>query len=378
MAMAWKAEHLRSNNALLISLTLHITAAILFAGYDMSQYFQQRGSAISVEWVKDVPEPELKRELPKQPIKMKFDPTRELDLKAKRKMSRASPSKLAWVKEKSDRLVEKSVEINEAERRDIIPDIMTAAQIRDSDSSLSGLVSTDVGPEDGRGIVGNQVRAKGSGEGGRSGLSLLGLGGEGDGLAGGGGGGGGGILDRLGIIRFMDESEGPQKVVYCLDVSASMSMGSKLPVSIRSLKESMLQLGDFDKFNIVTFHSGVRSLSEKAIPATMNNIEKASRFLDSFTPRNIENNLGTDILAALRYALNMDPSVIVLITDIQPTRGEVDDERIAKEVKRINKNTKIYGIGVEVWKPSPTGRLARLLKMLTEQNHGETRLASSG
>jgi hypothetical protein len=376
MAMALKAEYHRSNNALLISLTLHITAAILLAGYPMSQYFQQRGSAVSVEWVKDVPEPKLKRELPKQPIEMKFDPTHELDLKAKKKISRASPSKVAWVKRKSDRLVEKSVEINDAERRDTIPDIMTAARIRDSYSSISGLVSTDVGPEDGDGIVGDRVRAKGAGEGGRSGASVLGLGGEGNGLA--GGGGGGGILDRLGIINFINESDGPQKIVYCLDVSASMSMGSKLPVSIRSLKESMLLLGDFDRFNIVTFHSSVHSFSKEAIPATMSNIERASRFLDSFTPRNIESNLGTDILAVLRHALSMEPSVIVLITDIQPTRGEVDEDRIAEEVKKINRNTKIYGIGVEVWEPSPTGRLAKLLKMLTEQNQGEMRLASSG
>jgi len=376
--MALKAEYRSSNNAFLISLVLHITATILFAGYPISQYFKQSGSAISVEWVKNVPEPELKRELPKQPIEMKFDPTRELGLKAEKKLSRASPSKLAWVKRKSDRLVEKSVEINDAKRQDMIPDIMTAAQIRDSDSSLSGLVSTDVGPVDGRGIVGNQVRAAGSG-GGRGGLSVLGLGGGGDGLAsGGGGGGGGGILDRLGIINFINESEGPQKVVYCLDVSASMAMGFKLSVCIRSLKESMLQLGDFDKFNIVTFYSSARSFSEEAIPATIENIEKASRFLDSFTARNIENNMGTDILGALRYALNMEPSVIVLITDIQPTRGEVDEKRIVEEVGRINKNTKIYGIGVEVWEPSPTGRLAKLLKMLTEQNGGEMRLASSG
>ena len=48
-------------------------------------------------------------------------------------------------------------------------------------------------------------------------------------------------------------------------------------------------------------------------------------------------------------------------------------------VKRINKkNTRIYGIGVEVWEPKPDGRLAKLLKILTEQNGGQMRLASSG
>ena len=127
-----------------------------------------------------------------------------------------------------------------------------------------------------------------------------------------------------------------------------------------------MQLSDFDKFNIVTFHSGVRSFKDQSIPATMNNLGKANKFLDSFTPKNIENNQGTNILSALKYALNMKPSVIVLITDIQPTQGEVDENRIAEEVKEVNKNTRICGIGVEVWEPSPTGRLAKLLRLLTE------------
>jgi hypothetical protein len=378
MAMVWEKRRVWDNSFLIISLVLHITAVAVLGGHKMGQYLEERGSAISVEWVKNVPEPKLERAEPKQPILMKFDPNRDPDLKGRKKLSKASPSKIAWVKKKSDRLVERSVEINDGPKRDSLPDIMTAAQIRDSLSSISGLVSTEEGPIDGRGIVGNQVRARGSGQGDRNGLSVLGIDGDGSGLGTGGGGGGSGILDRLGIISFMNESDGPQKIIYCLDVSASMAAGAKLPVSIKSLKESLMQLSDFDNFNIVAFYSTVRSFQKQSVPATMENIEKASRFLDSFTPRNIENNLGTDILEALKYALGMNPSVIVLVTDIQPTRGEVDEERIAEEIKRINKSARIYGIGVEVWEPKPDGRLAKLLKILTEQNGGQMKLAGSG
>jgi hypothetical protein len=378
MAMVWEKRRVWDNSFLVISLVLHIAVVAVLGGHKMGQYLEERGSAISVEWVKNVPEPKLERAMPKQPIPINFDPNRDPDLKGRKKLSKASPSKIAWVKKKSDRLVERSVEINDGPKRDSLPDIMTAAQIRDSLSSISGLISTEEGPIDGRGIVGNQVRARGSGQGDRSGLSVLGLDGDGSGLGTGGGGGGSGILDRLGIISFMNESEGPQKIIYCLDVSASMAAGAKLPVSVRSLKESLMQLSDFDNFNIVTFYTNVRSFKKQSVPATMENIEKASRFLDSFTPRNIENNLGTDILEALKYALGMNPSVIVLVTDIQPTRGEVDGERIAEEIKKINKSARIYGIGVEVWEPKPDGRLAKLLKILTEQNGGQMKLAGSG
>ncbi|MFC1719007.1 VWA domain-containing protein [Candidatus Poribacteria bacterium] len=373
MISKWR-QRWTNSNAFLISLSLHLVVLILIAGYPIGRRLRQGGEPLAVDWVKDVPEPALKRELPKQPIEKKFDPNRELTLKDKDKLSKASPNKIAHVKRKSDRLLERSVEINDADRSDTIPQIMTAAQIRDADSTISGLISTDSGPVDGRGVVSTKVRAAG---GGKSGASIMGLDGTGNGLAD-GGGGTGGLLDRLGIIDFMNEADGPQKVIYCLDVSASMTMGYKLLASTNALKESMMQLSDFDQFNIVTFHGGVNSFEDKPIPASMYNLEKAGKFLDSFTPKTIEKNQGTNILAALRYALNMEPSVIVLITDIQPTQGEVDEERIAEEVRKINtKNTRIYGIGVEVWEPSPTGRLARLLKLLTEQNDGQMRLASS-
>ncbi len=373
MISKWR-QRWANNNALLISLSLHLAVLILIAGYPIGSRLRRGSEPLYVDWVKDIPDPELKRELPKQPIQKKYDPNRELTLKDKDKLSKASPNKIPLVQKKSNRLLERSVEINDADRSDTIPQIMTAAQIRDADSTISGLVSTDSGPKDGRGIVGTKVRAAG---GGKSGASIMGLGGTGNGLAG-GGGGAGGLLDKLGIIDFIREADGPQKVIYCLDVSASMTMGSKLLVSIRSLKESMMQLSDFDKFNIVTFHSGVRSFKDEPISASMHNLEKASRFLDSFTLKTIERNQGTNILTALKYALSMEPSVIVLITDIQPTQGEVDATRIAEEVRKINKNTRIYGIGVEVWEPSPDGKLAELLKLLTEQNDGQMRLSSSG
>jgi hypothetical protein len=379
MAML-KRDNTRSNNAFLISLAIHIFVAIFAVGYPIGHYFQQRGSSISVDWVKNVPEPKLQRAQPKVPMEMKFDPNRDPDLKSKTKVVNTSPNKIEWVKKRSDRIVDRSVEINDCPKKDQLPDIMTAVSVRDSRSDISGLISTDEGPIDGRGLLGNQVRAKGDGSGLRSGVSVMGLDGDGDGLIGGGGGGGGsGILDPLGIIGFMGESGGKQKIVYCLDISASMGFGAKLATSVKAIKESIMQLGDSDRFNIVVFFSNVRTFKNDLVPASMDNIQKAARFLDSFTSRNIENNIGTDILAAMRFALSINPNIVVLVTDIQPTRGEVDEVKIAEEIKRININsTRIYGVGVEVWEPKPGGRLAKLLKLITEQNGGQMRLASSG
>ena len=377
--MLIKKDKARSNNAFLISLVIHIIIAIFAVGYPVKHYFQQKGASISVDWVKDVPEPKLKQPQPKVPMEMKFDPNRDPDLKSKTKVVNTAPDRIERVRKLSDRIVDRSVEINDGPKKDSLPDLMTAVSIRDPRSDISSLVSTDKGPIDGRGILSNQVRARGDGTGLRSGISVLGLDGDGEGLIGGGGGGGGRVLDPLGIIGFMNESGGKHKIVYCLDISASMGFGSKLPVSTKAIKESLMQLGESDQFNIVVFYANVKTFRKELVSASMDNIQKASRFLDSFTPSNIENNMGTDILGAMRFALGINPNIIVLVTDIQPTRGEVDEEAIVKEIKRININeTRIYGIGIEVWEPRVDGRLARLLKLITEQNGGQMRLTKSG
>lgn len=387
-----RMKRLMNNIPYLISVSIHVIVALAIMSVPIHNVAKKVGSSIDVAWVRDVAPPQLKKaEPPKDLIQLKKNSEKDMKDGSKKRTVLASASKITWVMKKSDRKVDRSVEINKFPRREAIPDVLTAAQLKTADSDLSSLISTKVGPIDGNGVVGNQVRAKGTGgEGTRSGATILGLGGRGDGtsgdgLTGSGGGRGSGkgdglgklIGDKLGIIDFLDELGGSQKVIYCLDVSASMAIGSKLDLSIKSIKESISQLDDTDQFNVVTFFSAVKSFRDEPVLATSSNIEKAQKFLNNITSRNIENNMGTDILGALKFALSTNPAVIVLVTDIQPTKGEVDPDVIAEEIKKINKNTKIYGVGIEVWEPSPKGKLAKLLKLLTEQNNGEMRLAKA-
>jgi hypothetical protein len=389
-----KSKRFKPSLPLIISLSIHIIAAFVVMWMPLNFVAKQIGSAVSVEWVNNMPEVSIKRSVtpvPKEFLQLKRQSEKDMKDGSRKKTILTSDSKLAWVLKKSNRKVDQSVEINKFPRRNSLPDLMTASELKPDTSNLSNLVSTRVGPVDGNGVVGNQVRAKGTGgKGLRSGATIVGLGGKGDGTSGDGTTGSGGGRgtgngdglgkngDRLGIIDFINEQGGAQKIIYCLDVSASMAVGNKLDLSIKSIKESLLQLDDFDNFNIITFYTGVKGFKDVMVPATSGNVEKAYKFLKSFDPRTIENNIGTDILATLKFALNQNPDVIVLVTDIQPTKGEVDPDKLVAEIKKINKTTKIYGVGIEVWEPAPTGKLAKLLKLLTEQNNGEMRLAKSG
>ena len=54
------------------------------------------------------------------------------------------------------------------------------------------------------------------------------------------------------------------------------------------------------------------------LPANAKNIKRTSKYLDSFTPKRIEGNTGTNILEALDASFKLDASVVVLVTDGLP------------------------------------------------------------
>ena len=65
----------------------------------------------------------------------------------------------------------------------------------------------------------------------------------------------------------------------------------------------------------------VQNGERKLAPVTEKNIETVSKYLDRFTPERIANSQGTNLLEAIETALEVNPSIIVLVTDGLPTTG---------------------------------------------------------
>ena len=377
--MNWRTEAQRRRNrmrsVILLSLILHMIIGIVYLFLPLNQLADENTDVFAVDLLNDPEAPKKRKQRPKPPLTKKmFDPSEQLARDAMDKKIEAARNKIDEVVKLSPRVVLEDVEVNKAPVSEIVPDVMTDAQLREAEASNLSRLIAQPGRTDGRGLVTGRVRAKGDGMGRFRGAGQ----GGGDGLL--GGGGKDGISDRLGIIDFLNAFGGPKNVVYCLDVSASMQAAglNKLELAVDSIKDSVLMLSDADTLNVVAFSSWARTMHKQMLPANAPNMERTLKYLDKFTPENIQSNVGTNILAALEGALMLNPSVIVLVTDGLPIAVsghsiETNTQTILDLVRKQNRNNAaIYVVALEIdLKRSPG---AQLLISLAEEHNGEIKV----
>ena len=375
-----KFNKIRRRSAILVALILHLIIGIVYVLIPHKEMVKD-SEHITVEWVKEPPRPEIKAIKTKPPLKMEvYKPDENLARRSKEKLLESSRHKLTEVARLSQRIVRENLDVTTAPLTEKMPDVTTDADLRESERSDIGRpVSLRA---DGQGKVTGRMRVRGQ----RSGLDMVdSLGDSRDGLIGGGGSPGAAkklkrlpnIKDKLGIIEFIEEAEGPQRVVFCLDVSASMQAAGlrKLELAIEAIREALSSLDEEDSFNIITFEATAKLGKRQLAPVTEKDIETVSKYLDRFTPESIANNQGTNLLATIEMALEINPSIIVLVTDGLPAgKGiEIDSTTILETVKAKNVNgASFYIVALEIdLKHSPG---AALLVDLVEQNNGDIKV----
>jgi len=142
----------------------------------------------------------------------------------------------------------------------------------------------------------------------------------------------------------VDEREVIAKdVIFVLDTSGSMR-GEKLEQAKDALEFVLDELNDKDRFNIVTFSTGVRQYDDRLRPADER--REARRFV-----RNLTASGGTDINRALLEALDQvdeeRPTIIIFLTDGLATEGEIETDRILDNVDdAAADNARIFAFGV--------------------------------
>lgn len=189
----------------------------------------------------------------------------------------------------------------------------------------------------------------------------------GDPNGGGGKGGGPGGPGRGGVFGKLPGGGGgggKVHIVYVLDVSGSMMQANKIGHAKTALKKALSELKPGDTFNILAFARDVYGLSDAMLPATKENIESASEYVEGLRCRP-----NTNISAAMQVALSFEKiSHIYLMSDGEPETGILDfgDLRAfikEKNTQKVHINTLAIGIG-------ETFRGIALLKAVASENDG--------
>lgn len=311
----------RTNIAFLITLVIHLIAFLIMVKVQLENTAKVGSKSLPVEFNVKAPEPKL------EITKPKFEPL-EYNT-SRREYSRPNTIKIVKFDQKMDR---------RTAYRDII--------VTDDTAKLPD-VGVSTGDLKTGGSFSLRSGAMGAGANVRGGKSQL--------------------------VEFVNKSRGMRKVVYCLDVSASMGAGNKLNLARNYLKDSLFNLEEGkDMFNIITFSKDTRIFRPgDMVPMSRESLTEATDFLNQYNPQNITMNTKTDLLTPVLKAMELKPSIIALVTDGLPTAGVTNPEKILQSIKEKNIGIKIFAIGMEMDLEQPE---AWLMRAIAEQNNGEFQL----
>ncbi|XP_027496168.1 inter-alpha-trypsin inhibitor heavy chain H4 isoform X1 [Corapipo altera] len=142
----------------------------------------------------------------------------------------------------------------------------------------------------------------------------------------------------------------PKNVIFVIDRSGSMA-GRKIEQTRDALLKILQDLRPEDHFSFITFSNRVEEWKSSLLPATEENVASAAAFVQTLFARG-----GTDINGALLTAVGAldkaenlperSVSMVILLTDGQPTSGETNVEEIQENIqKAINGKYALFCLG---------------------------------
>ncbi|XP_040501377.1 inter-alpha-trypsin inhibitor heavy chain H2 [Ursus maritimus] len=146
----------------------------------------------------------------------------------------------------------------------------------------------------------------------------------------------------------------PKNILFVIDVSGSM-WGIKMKQTVEAMRTILDDLRAEDQFSVVDFNHNVRTWRNDLVSATKTQIVDAKKYIEKIQPSG-----GTNINEALLRAIfilneannlgMLDPesvSLIILVSDGDPTVGELKLSKIQKNVKQnIRDNIALFSLGI--------------------------------
>lgn len=153
----------------------------------------------------------------------------------------------------------------------------------------------------------------------------------------------------------------PKDILLVLDRSGSMD-GEKFRQAQQALRYIINQLNPEDRFNIITFSTGVETFAGEMRSAA--GVEEALLWVDKLRAEG-STDINRALLEAASFAGSERPTYLVFLTDGLPTVGEMDNQHIVANLHEAAPNNVslfAFGVGYDVD--------TYLLDSLAENHHG--------
>lgn len=177
------------------------------------------------------------------------------------------------------------------------------------------------------------------------------------------------------LVRFIEAQEGPQRIVYCVDLSTSMQNlpPRKLKRILDLMRNSLTFLEPHDSFNIMAFSAQLSTYEDDFVPVTEQTVANASNYIADVHAQIRTKGTDHDMLTALTEIAKTAPTLVVLFSDGIPTTISGPNLKLVGE--HAAGNGRIFAMGIGM---SPNFPGAVMLRQLATVSEGELWLVDRG
>ena len=170
------------------------------------------------------------------------------------------------------------------------------------------------------------------------------------------------------LVKFIEAQEGPQRIVYCVDLSTSMQNlpPHKLKRVIDLMRDSLTFLETHDSFNIVAFSTEIVAYEAGFVPVSEQTVAASSNYLGDIGSQIHKDGTDHDMLSTLTETAKTAPTIVVLFSDGIPTTIEGTDLNLIGE--HATGNGRIFAMGTGM---APNFPGAVMLKQLATVSEGD-------